>query len=294
MKWLTLVLLFLISAALPLSGQQITIDSSLVRDDRIQVLQTMRGDVFFGKLQSLEADSLTFEVQDLAPIRFSREEIQHLDRLEDAVWLKVDNTLGSNKFSKYREEEDFWEQNLAYSPTAFSYEQGEGEYRNISILYNVIDVGVSDEWSIGGGIVIPFLFMFRTKIAFDVGEKVHLGAGMNNFVGLDNDIGGLVSHIYAVGTVGTPEQFLNFTIGPAFVWGEPDDNVMVVTAGGAVSFGSHWKIYADLGASPGNDGVIPTIMLSWFKNKNRLELGMLGVADGFFSAIPMVGYARRF
>lgn len=293
MKWIGLVFLMCFFSYLPGFAQNSEIDTTIQQREGIHLLQTTRGDIFFGKTLNLDQDSVVFQVQGLTqPVSFDRDEIFWLGLSDEAAWLK---DKFASKFSDiYNLEPYSWQENLAYSMTAFPYAKGAGEYRNISILYNIFDVGLSDNFSIGGGLVVPFLFMTRSKLAFKVGEKFHLGAGLNNFLGLIPGEGGFVSHLFAIGTLGSPEQYLNITAGTARDWDFPEDSPFIITIGGGISFASNWKIYTDIGLSPGNEGIIPTFMLSWFKKQNRLEIGVLGITDGFISAIPMIGYAHRF
>lgn len=291
MKWTMPVLIALFLAHVPALGQNSTIDTTLLENDGLQVLQTIRGDVFLGKTLDLREDTIRFEIQNLSPVSFSREEVRWLGLVEHAGWLRDQVRFPTGI---YDYESLYWPENLSYSMTAFAYPKHSNEYRNISILYNVFDAGLTDNFSIGGGIVIPFLFLVRSKLAFSLGEKFHLGAGVNNFIGINADTEGVVSHVFGIGTLGSPRQYLNITAGVAHQWGFPEDSPFIVTVGGGFSFAPNWKVYGDVGIAPGEEGIIPTIMVSWFKTRNRLEFGVLGVADGFISAIPMIGYAHRF
>lgn len=291
MKWTLPVLIALLLAQVPALGQNAPIDSSLLQSEGIQVLQTVRGDVFLGKTLDIQEDSIRFQIQNLGPISISREEIRWLGLVEQAGWLRDQVKFPTGVYDL---ETLYWQENLSYSMTAFAYPKNSHEYRNISILYNVFDAGLTDNFSIGGGMVVPFLFLIRSKLAFSLGDKFHLGAGVNNFLGINADTEGVVSHLFGIGTFGSPQQYLNITAGVAHQWGFPEDSPFIVTVGGGFSFAPNWKIYGDVGLAPGEEGIIPTIMVSWFKKRNRLEFGVLGVADGFISAIPMIGYAHRF
>lgn len=291
MKWPLPVFLILLLSQLPALAQDVYIDSTLVGSEEQQVLHTKRGDIFFGSTLSIATDSIQFQIRDLSAVTFPRSEVRWLGLVENAGWLRDEVTFPNGI---YDYEVLHWSENLSYSMTAFCLSRGTEEYRNISILYNVFDAGLTDHFSIGGGMIVPFLFVIRSKLAFSVGEKFHLGAGMSHLIGTGAEAEGFVSHLFGIGTFGTPKQYLNITAGVAHEWEFPDDSPFIITIGGGVSFAPNWKIYADAGLSPGNEGIIPTIMLSWFKKRNRLEFGVLGVADGFISAIPMIGYAHRF
>ncbi|PHN05833.1 hypothetical protein [Flavilitoribacter nigricans] len=294
MKWkLSLLLIFFLTSS-TVFGQDTDLPADTLITEDLQVLQTLRGDVFFGRILSEAEDSVLFEVRDLGPLRFGRSEIQWLGPVKNAGWLQ-DQIRNSPRYRALYDLSDYyWQENLSYSMTAFPYPRGGGEYRNISILYNIVDAGLSDHLSIGGGIVIPFLFIVRSKLSYQLSEKFYMGVGLNNLIGFTHETDSFISHLFGILTFGSTQQYINITAGTARDWAFPEDSPFIVTIGGSTAFAKNWKIYADVGVSPGNEGIIPNFMLSWFKNKNRLEIGVLGVADGFFSAIPMIGYARRF
>lgn len=294
MKRLLPALLTSVLYLIPAFGQEMKIDTSVVLQEDIQILRTVRGDVFFGRTLSLSPEEIVFQPRTITVLTFTRDEVVWLGFARNADWLRGDLRLSEGGKLSYDPAYNWWEENLAYSMTAFPYPQGEAEFRNISILYNSFDFGISDHLSFGGGIVIPYLLMLRTKYSFGISENFHAGIGASNFVGLSEDNEGFFTHLFLNGTIGKPQRFFNITAGRAFTWDFPEDSAYIVSLGGGFVFSEHWKIYSDVGFSPGNREIIPTMLVSWFKKRNRLELGVLGIPDSDLSVFPLIGYAHRF
>ncbi|MFN8256272.1 MAG: hypothetical protein U0W24_11315 [Bacteroidales bacterium] len=101
-----------------------------------------------------------------------------------------------------------------FGPSAIPLEKGGGYYQNAYLLVNGFQYGLTDHFSIGGGVVIPVLFFITPKFGYKVGKNVHLGGGFliaASFVS-DESIGFGVG--YGSLTLGNNEN--NFTINSGF------------------------------------------------------------------------------
>lgn len=275
-------------------GQRVNIDTTVVAQSAIQVLQTRRGDIFYGQTQSLSRDSLVFLAQPALELHFALDQVEWLGLMENAGWLRDEINLPAGQGGARFSTDVHGHENLLYSFTAFPFSKRETEYRNIDLLFNTVDVGLGKNFSIGAGMVIPILFVARSKLAFEVNEGVHLGAGMTTAIAYGPDIGGIASHFFGIATFGNQRQYLNITAGQAIDWELDNGNPFVVTLGGSLAMGSNWRLYCDIGFSPGTEGSLPSFILSWYRGPNRLELGMLTIPTDFFIPIPIFGYSRRF
>lgn len=293
MSWIRQSLLVLTLMLSGFSQAQVSIDSSLLQESEVLVLHTLRGDVFFGFVRNITADSISFETQDGLRFQVSRASIQWLGPAREARWLQSGNSPYKEHFSSSENKYLIQYENLTYSFTAIPYPKGLAEYRNIDLLFNTIDVGIGEHVSVGGGMFVPLIFVLRGKAGFPVGNKLHLGLGINNFVGL-GPIEGLIVHYFGIATVGDLHRNFNVTFGNISDWTEPEDNINLATFGGSLAFSDRWRIYADIGMSLGEAGIVPSVVMSWAHRRNRVELGLLGVWDGFFEPLPILSYAHRF
>jgi len=98
-----------------------------------------------------------------------------------------------------------------FSPTAIPLKKGEGYYQNAYVLANSANYGISDNFTIGGGVFLPVAAFITPKIGFKVAEKVHVGAGaiLGLFPGPTT-----VGILFGVATYGSTEH--NFTLGAGY------------------------------------------------------------------------------
>lgn len=293
MNWIRLALFLLSFLLCTWTEAQVIIDSTLLEQEEIQVLHTKRGDVFFGFLQQFTTDSILFETQNQVSLRVARSQLEWLGPAREAKWLEgghspYEKTLRSTE-NKYLVRYE----NLAYSFTAIPYPKGLTEYRNIDLLFNTVDVGIGEHFSLGGGLFVPLVFVVRGKAAVSAADNLHFGLGINGFIGL-GPVEGLFAHYFGIATVGNAQRNFNVTFGRLANWTDPNENQGFATVGGSLAFADKWRIYADVGLGVNEPGVLPSFVVSWAHRRNRVELGLLGIWDSFFEPIPILSYAHRF
>jgi hypothetical protein len=100
-----------------------------------------------------------------------------------------------------------------FAPSSFMLRKGEGYYQNAYILSNSVNYGLSDHFTIGGGVILPILFYVTPKLGYSLNDYLHLSAGI--FAGgtyLNSGIGAGIG--YGLITIGT--QDYHFTAGAGF------------------------------------------------------------------------------
>jgi hypothetical protein len=124
---------------------------------------------------------------------------------------------------------DYWFENphatrYFYSPNGFGLKKNEGYYQNTWVLFNQLSMGITDNISIGGGMIPLFLFggaptpiWFTPKVSFPVSknEKFNVGSGalIANILGENESTFGL---LYGTSTYGTLDNNINIGVGYAF------------------------------------------------------------------------------
>ncbi len=107
-----------------------------------------------------------------------------------------------------------------FGPSAIPLKKGEKYFQNAYVLSNSMQVGLTDHFSIGGGVVIPFLFFVTPKIGYQVSKHVHIGGGFllaNSFI-KDLQVG--LGVAYGSITVGSREHNVTLNAG----WGATKQN----------------------------------------------------------------------
>lgn len=107
-----------------------------------------------------------------------------------------------------------------FAPSAIPIEKNGGYYQNAYLLSNSINFGLTSNFTLGGGVVIPLLFYITPKVGFKVRKNLYLGAGLiaaSTFIP-DAIVSGGVP--FGLVTVGNKES--NFTIGSGYglMWNE--------------------------------------------------------------------------
>lgn len=105
-------------------------------------------------------------------------------------------------------------------PSAYNLKQGEGYYRNIWIFFNEFNYGITDNISLGLGVVPTFTFgidetpvWFAPKISIPIQkDKLVVSVGTTLFT-LFGDNSGVAAYAYGVATYGSRSQNVSFGLG---------------------------------------------------------------------------------
>ena len=144
-------------------------------------------------------------------------------------------TVSVNNIKKMREVQqgsvkggEYWFPNpnntrYLFAPTAIPLKKGEGYYQNAYVVSNSANYGLSDNFSIGGGIVLPVVAFLTPKMGFKVAEKVHVGVGA--ILGLMPETA--LGILYGVTTYGTDEHNVTLSLGYGFLNDEFTKNPII-------------------------------------------------------------------
>lgn len=263
-----------------------TIDSRIVEGDTTQLheLHTRRGDVFFGTLLGQTPDSIFFRLRSTLEIQFALKDVESvgLASVERAVVPRRRKPVA---------EPDPAPEYLLFSPTAFNFKKGHGEYRNTLLSLNQVDVGLSDHFSVGGTFVLPVLAGVHAKVNAELSPNTRIALGGSLYAAFFD--GGAAAHVYGAVSKGMPEKFINFTLGAA---GTFDGNwVPIFSGGGAYRFHQHWRLMGDIAYSPnlGDALILPSLSFSWFNAVHRVDFGLLSLSV-LPVPIPHARYGLRF
>ena len=187
-----------------------TQDSSLVQ------IETNDGNEFIGTVINEDEQSMTLKTENLgiitirqADIKVRRSILQNQIK-EGSLWF--DNPQASRYF---------------WAPNGYGLKKGEAYYQNIWVLWNQFSVGISDNFSMGGGIIPLFLFdgaptpIFITpKVSLPLKEeKVNIGAGMLAGVVLGEDFS-TFGLLYGTSTFGSRDKNVSLGLAYGFADGE--------------------------------------------------------------------------
>lgn len=263
-------------------SQNFSPDFNLLDTSQIHVLETKKGDRFIGKVLKIEQTTLTFLFRSAQELVFEFGELKKV-----SVYKSAD--IAASFRPTY----------LSVFPTAYNYMEGEWEYQNVDLLWNTLNYGVSDHFSVGGGFIIPVAFLARFKLSTPISETLHVALNAQSLVPLFEDSTSPFSIISLVGTIGNPDRLLNIGVGYGFDWGSTESSIFLTSLGGNVRISERigFNGELDLGISEGDIFIFPSVSMSYFGKQNRLSLGfVLDRSLEFLGllGLPLVSYNQRF
>lgn len=258
----------------------------------IHVLKTSRGDQFIGQLQDYGMGTLRFMLENGTILKFS---------LKDIVNIRLEERVAQNEPIPVTGVESWGNDKLLFTQSAFLLKRKETQYRNLMVLYNAIDHGISDHITIGGGfltVIFTSIVSVRAKAGFDLNDYVHVGVGGQAFGAFlfDEEVAG-AAFGYGALTFGTSDRHLNIGVGRG-VGFDLDNPITSFNLGGAFRLGNNWRIFGEylvIRDETSDGGIYGGLGGSWFNLKHRIDFGFALFQDDFSnSLIPAAGYVFRF
>ena len=201
-KHLILLLMFVVFSSLT-GWSQARDTTTLVR------IETRDGNEYVGKIIESTADHFQIETLNVGTITIKKRDIVNIEAVESHQ-IK-DNTVWFDNPQATR---------YLWAPNGFGLKRGEGYYQNIWVLFNHFSVGVTDNFSLGGGVVPLFLFAgaatpiwLTPKFSIPVTENkfnVGLGGLFGTVAGVDGTGFGLV---YSHFTLGNRDRNVSLGLG---------------------------------------------------------------------------------
>lgn len=188
-----------------------------VRDStRTVKVETTDGNVFIGNVISEDSLNLVIKTQNLGDLKIPLNTIKSKTELKDLRKVGSDYWLPNPQSSRY-----FW------APNGYGLEKGSSYYQNIWILYNQFSFGLSDNFSVGAGMLPLFLFAgaptpvwIVPKLSIPVvKDKLNIGTGafLGAFYSTDAMGFGL---LYATSTIGSRDKNVSLGLAYGFADGE--------------------------------------------------------------------------
>ena len=272
-------------------------------DPEAHALYTKDGNYFIGRALFIRNDTLGFQIRQLdQPSIFLLRDIRFLGLTEESVQQATNTTLAEGGLPPDLSKDRRWElpmpvNQLLYSGTAIPYESN-GTFRNTMVFANQVDYQLTENFTIGGGALIPALLMAKAKAQISASEMLHLGLAAHQFIVLVDELN--ITHPYAIVTVGQRDRYLNFTMG---YWIErysgfssSTDTYPMVTLGGSFAFAKGWRFYVEAAAvfQTLNNLVLPTFNFSNHRRKGMFEFGIMAIPDTQIPVLPLISYHRVF
>lgn len=171
--------------------------------DTVVVIETTNGSKFIGNAVDVRNGSLLLQSNTYG---FAEIKLSSIFKIQ-----RMDAYLASNKPERFKNPNAT---RYFFAPSAIPLKKGEGYYQNAYLLANSVNVGITNNITVGGGVVIPLLFYVTPKISYKVGKNLYAGAGVLFTQSFIQDFGLSAGIGYGLVTVGNLEH--NFTIGGGY------------------------------------------------------------------------------
>lgn len=167
------------------------------------LIETNNGSSFFGKITKIEGDVLFFNSELLGKVEIKTNNINTITLANAYLTQKEGAWFANPNATRY-----------FFAPSAIPLKKKEGYYQNAYLLANSVSVGLTNHFTIGGGVVIPILFYVTPKLSYKVSKNVYLGGGVLFTQSFINDFNLSAGIGYGLFTLGNTEH--NFTIGSGY------------------------------------------------------------------------------
>jgi hypothetical protein len=262
-------------------------------DSVMVIIETRDGNEFIGSITAEDSEKITLSTQSLGEIVILKKNIKSQNLI-----LPQQVKDGKLWFANPQSSRYFW------APNGYGLRKGEGYYQNIWVLWNQFAFGITDNLSLGGGIIPLFLFaggptpVFITpKVSIPVDkDKFNVGAGalIGTVLGESETGFGIV---YGVTTFGSPDNNVSIGLGYGFAGGEWASSPLI-NFGGMFRISPSWYLISEnyYGGSNGESGGILSGGARWIIKKAALDFGLFVPVGnvGAFVGIPWLGFTIPF
>lgn len=290
MKTFTLASFFLLLTFVVSYGQAQTNPA-----DTLYRIETKDGNVFIGKLVEINMDKVVIHNETMGRISLSMEEVIRIERFA----FKGEKVYQINTWYRNLQSARYF-----FAPNGYGLKKGESYYQNTWIFYNQFSGGVTDNFSMGIGIIPLFLFDFAPtpvwltpKLSIPVVEnKLNIGAGglIGYIVGEDIGFG----IFYGSATIGSYDKNLTIGAGYAYAGGEALNYPLINISGLARSGKRSYLMMENyILVDSGQIGMLSILGGRSMINKSAIDYGLalpLIPDMGGFVAIPWLGITVPF
>ncbi len=269
--------------AKPYAGEYTIPDSN-----DVQILEMMDGVKLKGRIVGVSDDKIVFK-SSLGLLPIKKKDIKSLRTIE---YTKSDYG-------------DLWFRNpnntrLFFAPTGRMVGGGKGYFSDYYVLFPGIAFGISDIFTIGGGIsLIPGIgldsqiFYFTPKAGLLQSEKLNIAGGLL-VINVPGDDNGVVGIAYGVSTFGGEDA--NFTVGAGYGFADGDlaDKPMIML-GFETRTSERLSLVSENWIFPEVDNPLVSFGIRLFGERMSVDLAMWSVigANKFFLA-PYVDFVYNF
>jgi len=284
----TLLLAFGLAAPAQAQDVQIPADTT-----QLSIVETKDGNEFVGYIVRLDAGHIVVRTDNFGELRIQRQNVQSI------------RPAGKNQLV----EGQYWPESpqstqYFFGSNGYGLRQGEGVYQNTWVFFNQVNYGVSDNFSIGVGIVPLFLFAgtsspiwLTPKLSIPIKQdQVNLGIG-GLFATVLGENSGSFGQVYGQMTLGSRDRNINFGLGYGYA-GSDWANTPLVSVSGIYRTGKKFALMTEnyIFDTGDRNAVLLSFGGRFIGKKISVDAGLFFPTDtgGRFVGVPWLGIAVPF
>ncbi len=185
-----------------------------LQDSTLYSIETRDGNEYLGKILSRDQERIILLTDNLGELTIA---VKNIKRIEKVVESSMKD--GRYWFENPQATRYFW------APNGYGLKKGEAYYQNVWILFNQVSVGVTDNFTIGAGMMPLFFFGVPTpvwitpKFSIPV-KKDKFNVGLGVLAGTILGEGTSLGLLYGSATFGSKNDNLTIGLGYGFADGE--------------------------------------------------------------------------
>jgi hypothetical protein len=292
MKHLLALVFSIITAVWTVKSQESVVPTGPIDMTKTYQIELMDGTEFIGTILSKDSAVLEISTSSIPKIQIYVETIKKMKTVDTKMVFKGATAIPNPNPTRY-----------LFAPSAFNLKKGEGYYQNTYLLLNSVNYGITDHFSIGGGIELISTFstigtgwspiwLFTPKVGYEVAKNVNVGAGL-----LVANMGfkGGFQLAYGLVTYGNPENNVTLAVSTGWANGTYLKNPPI-TLNGMFRMGRRTSFITENWIVP-SIGTLYSYGVRFFGSKISVDLGFLNNKDimkSILIGVPYVDFVVKF
>lgn len=269
-----------------------TPDSAAAQDGEFYRIVTTDGNVFIGELVSETDREVVLLTETIGRVTISRENIRSMTRIDDSQVRDGEYWYDNPQATRY-----------LFAPNALGLKKGHGYYQNTWILFNNANYGITDNISIGAGVIPLFLFgasstpfWITPKVSIPIAsDNIHIAAGamIGGVIGEDSGGGGL---LYGTSTIGNRDRNISFGLGYGYGGGDIS-STPAVNISGMIRLSKTMHLVSENYLFPGTSfNGLASIGTRWAPENFAVDFALVRPLEdiGFFIGVPWLSVTIPF
>jgi len=196
-------------------------------EEQLYRVEMNTGEVLVGTIVSEDDEEVVLRTEQLGEVTLKRANIESIEKVDPRRIRDGEYWFPNPQSTRY-----------LFAPNAIGIQKGEGYYQNTWVLFNNVNYGVSNNFSIGAGTVPIFLFgaealplWILPKVSVSTPQQnLHVagGAVLGGVIGVDD---GGVGLLYGNATVGSRDHNATLGVGYGYLDGELSDTPAINISG---------------------------------------------------------------